>query len=96
VAHSLKHPDATLERAEARPTTSPSLPAPLVLPPKPRARQRQVESSDLFSAGRPAQVDAAAVRAKVTAPGGARIQRIAELDERAVRAAFVTALTRTT
>ena len=29
-------------------------------------------------------------------PGGAGIQRIAELDERAVRAAFVTALTRTT
>ena len=40
--------------------------------------------------------DAAALRAKVTGPGGAGIQRIAELDERAVRAAFVTALTRTT
>ena len=40
--------------------------------------------------------DAAALHAKVTGPGGAGIQRIAELDERAVRAAFVTALTRTT
>ncbi len=38
--------------------------------------------------------DAAALRAKVTAPGGAGIKRIAELDQRAVRAAFVTALTR--
>lgn len=39
--------------------------------------------------------DAAVLRAKVTAPGGAGIQRIAELDRRAVRAAFVAALTRT-
>ncbi|MFT4048818.1 MAG: pyrroline-5-carboxylate reductase [Solirubrobacterales bacterium] len=38
--------------------------------------------------------DAAALRAKVTAPGGAGIQRIAELDRRAVRAAFVAALTK--
>ncbi|MGD9695059.1 MAG: pyrroline-5-carboxylate reductase family protein [Thermoleophilia bacterium] len=38
--------------------------------------------------------DAAALRAQVTAPGGAGIRRIAELDRRAVRAAFVTALTR--
>ena len=38
--------------------------------------------------------DAAALRAKVCAPGGAGIRRIAELDERAVRAAFVAALTR--
>jgi pyrroline-5-carboxylate reductase len=40
--------------------------------------------------------EAAALGAKVTAPAGAGIQRIGELDERAVRAAFVTALTRTT
>lgn len=39
--------------------------------------------------------DTAALRAKVTAPVGAGIQRIAELDQRAVRAAVVTALTRT-
>lgn len=38
--------------------------------------------------------DAAALRAKVCAPGGAGIRRIAELDERAVRAALVAALTR--
>ncbi len=38
--------------------------------------------------------DAAVLRAEVTAPGGAGIRRIAELDRHAVRAAFVTALTR--
>lgn len=44
VARQLKHPDATLERAEARPTTSTSPTAPLVLPPKPRDRQRLYRS----------------------------------------------------
>jgi len=38
--------------------------------------------------------DAGVLRAKVCAPGGAGIRRIAELDERAVRAAFVAALTK--
>ncbi|WP_217631344.1 pyrroline-5-carboxylate reductase dimerization domain-containing protein [Rhodococcus triatomae] len=40
--------------------------------------------------------DAATLRVKVCAPGGTGIRRIAELDARAVRAALVVALTRST